>query len=241
MRKTALFTVLSLCLIYSEAGFSEELEARSVIKTIDRATLSGELVAKIIKIPKRMGESFKKGDNLLVLDCSIFEAQKQKVSAERDLAKTKVKNARELNKLRSIGAIDVALAEADVRKNEAELRIATLNTDRCAIKAPYDGKVVNLMVNEHEIVGQQPLIEIVGTNRLEADIIVPAKWISWLTIGTKLTLTVDETGKQIASQVSYISPAIDPVSQTLQLRASLNNVQSVMPGMSATAKFEPAN
>ena len=97
------------------------------------------------------------------------------------------------------------------------------------------------MVNEHEIVGQQPLIEIVGTNRLEADIIVPAKWISWLTVGTKLTLTLDETGKQIASQISYISPAIDPVSQTLQLRASLNNMQGVMPGMSATAKLEPAN
>ena len=241
MRKTALFTALSLCLIYSETGFSEELEARSVIKTIDRATLSGELVAKITKIPKRMGESFKKGDNLLVLDCAIFEAQKQKVSAERDLAKTKVKNARELNKLRSIGAVDVALAEADLRKSEAELRIAMLNTDRCAIKAPYDGEVVNLMVNEHEIVGQQPLIEIVGTTRLEAEIIVPAKWISWLTVGTKLTLTLDETGKQIPSQISYISPAIDPVSQTLQLRASLNNLQGVMPGMSATAKFEPAN
>jgi RND family efflux transporter, MFP subunit len=213
------------------------LEARAVIKSLDRATLSGELVAKIIRIPKRMGEHFRKGENLLVLDCAVFEAQKEKVQAELDLAKSKVANARTLNKLHSIGAMDLAMAEAEARKSAAELHIAELNTDRCNIKAPYDGMVVNVMVNENEIVGQQHLMEIVGTKRLEAEIIVPAQTISWLKIGTNVVLKIDETGEEIRTKISYISPAIDPVSQTLQLRAELNSQTHIIPGMSAAAQL----
>lgn len=237
MNKRSLLSLVMLA-ITATSVCAEDIEARAVIKAIDRATLSGELVARIVKLPKRAGEGFKKGDNLVMLDCSVFEAQKDKVSAERQVAQVKVQNARQLNKLRSIGAVEVALAEAELKKSDAELRIASLNTQRCNIKAPYDGKIVRLMANEFEIVGQQPLIEIVGTQRLEAEIIVPAQAINWLKTGSPVQLKLDETGKEVTADISYINPVIDPVSQTLQLRSILNNVQDAVPGMSATVKLK---
>lgn len=233
MKKISLLLVFLFALPVVAAP--DILDARAVIKTLDKATLSGELVAKIIRIPKRMGERFRQGDPLLVLDCSVFQAQKEKVQAELDLAKTKVANARLLKKLNSIGAVDVALAEAEARKSAAELHIAELNTQRCTIKAPYDGIVANVMVNENEIVGQQPLMEVVGLKRLEADIIVPADSIRWLKTGAPVALTIDETGQAVNAEVSFISPSIDPVSQTLQLRAILKDVNGIIPGMSASA------
>lgn len=217
---------------------NESVTARAVIKSLDRVVLSGELTAKISHLPKRMGETFRKGDTLVGFDCSIFKAQRDKVSAERDLALVKVNNARELNRLNSIGKLEVSITEAELKKVEAELRIASLNTDRCVIKAPYDGSVVGLQVNEHESVKeQQPLIEIVGKESLEADIIVPANTINWLKVGTPIRLTIDETGKEIQSSISHISPTIDATSQTLQLRAKLKDA-SIQAGMSATVKIE---
>lgn len=226
----------SLCAVSSVAG--EGISARAVIKSLDRAVLSGELTAKVAHLPKRMGESFSKGDTLVAFDCSIFKAQRDKVSAERESAQVKVANARELNHLNSIGKLEVAIAEAELKKVDAELRIATLNTERCTIKAPYNGSVVGLQVNEYESVKeQQPLIEIVGKESLEAEIIVPANAINWLKVGTPIRLTIDETGKEITSTIAHISPAIDSTSQTLQLWAKVKDA-NVQAGMSATVRFE---
>lgn len=229
---------LSACGLTSTAyAAGETLTARAVIKSVDQVVLSGELTAKIAHLPKRMGDAFRKGETLVAFDCAIFKAQRDKVSAERALAQVKVSNAQELNRLNSIGKLEVAIAEAELQKVEAELRIATLNTDRCVIKAPYDGSVAGLQVNEHESVReQQPLIEIVGKENLEAEIIVAANAISWLKVGMPISLIIDETGKEIQASLSHISPAIDSTSQTLQLRTKIND-KSISAGMSATAKF----
>lgn len=238
MKSLVLLGVCLGCVGLSQVVFAVDLlSARAVVKPIDHGVLSGELSAKVAHIPKRMGDSFKKGDTLVAFECAIFKAQRDKVSAERELAQVKVSNARELNRLNSIGKLEVAITEAELKKVDAELRIANLNTDRCTIKAPYDGSVVGLQVNEHESVKeQQPLIEIVGNAQLEAEIIVPANAINWLKVGSPIRLLIDETGKEIQSTISHISPTIDPTSQTLQLRAKIQD-SSVRAGMSATVKF----
>ena len=217
---------------------AEEYKARAVINAWDRAVLSGELAARITSLPKRPGESFNKGDLLIGLDCALYEAQASKVAAEHTAARVKLDNARQLNELRSIGSLDVALAQSEYAQTQAELRIARINTQRCRIKAPYNGKVVTVLVNQHEnIRQQQELIEIVADQRLEAEVVVPATWLSWLQPSMPLTLQIDETGARVEATIAAISPAIDPVSQTLLLRAELAPSAALMPGMSATAYF----
>ncbi|WP_232821213.1 efflux RND transporter periplasmic adaptor subunit [Oceanimonas marisflavi] len=217
---------------------AEEYKARAVIKALDRAVLSGELAARITSLPKRPGESFRQGELLVGLDCALYEAQTSKVEAENQAAKVKLDNARQLNELRSIGSLDVALAQSEYAQTRAELRIARLNTQRCQITAPYDGKVVTVLANRHEnIRQQQELIEIVADQRLEAEVVVPATWLNRLEPGLPLTLQMDETGARVEATIAAISPAIDPVSQTLLLRAGLAPSAGLIPGMSATAYF----
>ncbi|OXY80757.1 efflux RND transporter periplasmic adaptor subunit [Oceanimonas doudoroffii] len=225
----------------AEAFQGEEYKARAVIKALDRAVLSGELAARVTQLPKRPGDSFRQGELLLGLDCSLYQAQADKVAAESKAARFKLDNAKQLNELRSIGSLDVALAQSEYAQAQAELRIARLNTERCQIKAPYDGRVVAVLVNRHEnIRQQQEVLEIVADQRLEAEVVVPATWLGWLKPELPLTLRIDETGASVEAAVVAISPAIDPVSQTLQLRARLTQPSGLMPGMSASAYFTPA-
>lgn len=213
-----------------------EYEARAVIKALDRAVLSGELAAKVKSLPVRPGEAFSKGDSLVELDCALYQAQADKVSAEVRAARIKRDNARELKALNSIGELDVALAQSEYAQSLAELQIARLNTDRCTIKAPWDGKVVTLHVNAHEnIRQQQELIEIVGFSALEAEIVVPAAWLNWLEPGQPVRLLVDDRTEPTEAVISAIIPAIDAVSQTVLLRATITQESELIPGMSATA------
>lgn len=216
-----------------------EYEARAVIKALDRAVLSGELAAKVKQLPVRPGEAFSKGDVLVELDCDLYQAQADKVSAEVRAARIKRDNARELKALNSIGELDVALAQSEYAQSLAELHIAKLNTERCTIKAPWDGKVVSVHVNAHEnIRQQQELIEVVSDKVLEAEVVVPAAWLNWLKPEQSIRLLVDDRADAASAVVSAIIPAIDAVSQTVLLRATITHESELIPGMSATAVFD---
>ncbi|WP_313527076.1 efflux RND transporter periplasmic adaptor subunit [Stutzerimonas kunmingensis] len=214
-------------------------EARAVIKSVDRAVISGELAAKVIKLPFRPGDRFAKGDLLVGLDCDIYQAQKAKVAAEVRAARIKQDNAKELSVLNSIGALDIALAQSEYEQAMAELRIANLNTSRCEIRAPWNGRVMTLMINAHESMRQQQeLIEIVGDQQLEAEVVVPAAWLAWLEPGLPMRLRADELAVSAEAKITAISPTVDAVSQTVMLRASLNSNSGLISGMSATAYFD---
>lgn len=238
MVRTAIKSALAAVLLLAPIAAQAEFEARAVIKALDRAVLSGELAAKVARLPLRPGDAFTAGDALVELDCALYQAQADKVSAEVRAAKIKRDNARELKALNSIGELDVALAQSEYAQSLAELRIARLNTERCTIKAPWDGRVVSVQVNAHEnIRQQQELIEIVGDRQLEAEIVVPAAWLNWLAVGQSVSLLVDDRTEPASAEVSAIIPAIDAVSQTVLLRATLSPDTELIPGMSATAVF----
>lgn len=216
-----------------------EEHARGILVASYKANLSSELAAKVIAVPKKMGESFHKGDLLIQLDCRLYNAQLEKVEAEAKTALAKLENVQQLNRLNSIGTLDVVIAEADLQKVQAERTMARINVERCNIKAPFAGSIEQLDVQPFEVVQQQQaLIKIVGHEQLEADIIVPAKWMTWLTINKAIVLQVEETQQSLQAVVSHIGPSVDPTSQTVQIRATIKDVPSkVLPGMSVVAEF----
>ncbi|NVK72094.1 MAG: efflux RND transporter periplasmic adaptor subunit [Oceanospirillaceae bacterium] len=240
MRKPINLLLITCCLALTSVGASAEEHARGILVASNKASLSSELAAKVIAVSKRMGESFKKGDSLIQLDCRLFEAQLDKVDAEVTVAQKKLENTLQLNRLNSIGTLEVAIAEADLQKVEAERSMAQVNVERCDIKAPFDGSVEQLDVQPFEVVKQQQaLMKIVGLNQLEADIIVPAQWMTWLRINKTMTLQVEETQQRLQAVVSHIAPSVDPTSQTIQIRATINKVpEKVLPGMSVVAEFK---
>jgi membrane fusion protein (multidrug efflux system) len=239
--------LLFVCLLPALAGAAGPaepslFEARGVVKARQRAVIASELAALVKRLPLRAGEGFKAGDLLVGFDCRLFEAQRDKVRAELEAAKMRYENSQQLEKMSSIGVLEVQLAGVEVKKAEAESRIAALNVERCTIKAPYDGRVVRMMANEQESVKlQQELIEIVGIGSLEAEIVVPGSWLKWLTPGRKLTMSIDETGENVPATVSTVGASMDPASQSLIVCARLQGKKGIplIPGMRGMAHFNP--
>ncbi|MGB0342962.1 MAG: efflux RND transporter periplasmic adaptor subunit [Parvibaculales bacterium] len=220
---------------------AEIKQARGLVKAQTRAIMASEIAAIVTAVPKRTGDSFKKGDTLVSFDCRIFKSQMAKVAADAKAARARLTNSRDLEKMRSIGKLDVTLAEAEVEKTRAELDIARLNVDRCTIKAPFPGKVVELLVNRHESVDlRRNLIEIVSSETLEVEVIVPGRWLPAIRAGQQVTMLIDETGKRATVTIEAVSGAIDPVSQTTVLRGAIQaaDAADLLPGMSGVLTFE---
>ena len=233
---------LSSVLLVSSLCASDNLTARAVIVSLDRTILSSEIAGEIVELSKYEGDSFKKDEVLIKIDCSIYRAQKRKIEVEKEIARLELEKNQKLDKYGSVGAFEIKVSTENYNKQIAENDIAAINVSRCEIKAPFDGKVAIKKVSKYQsIKPQDELLEIVGDN-LEAKIVVPSSWLLWLKKGMNINLNIDETGTAVKAQIVQVDSIIDPTSQSITVRAKLiKPFGNIIPGMSATANFYQQN
>ena len=225
---------------------AEEMkQARGLVKAQTRAILASEIAAIVTAVPKRTGDSFKKGETLVSFDCRIFKSQMAKVAADAKAARARLANSRDLEKMRSIGKrCDAGRGRSGKNPRRAGYCPSMLTA---AIQAPFPGKVVELLVNRHESVDvRRNLIEIVSSETLEVEVIVPGRWLPAINPGQQVNMLIDETGRRAKVTIEAVSGAIDPVSQTTVLRGAIlaADAADLLPGMSGVLTFgeaTPAN
>ena len=223
----------------STQAHSQDMESRALVVASQEAVLSSELAARIENIAVKEMQRFKKGDLLIQFDCSLYEAQKDVVSANANGALIKLKSDEQMLQMRSIGKYELELSISEYEKAKSELRIAELNVERCQIKAPFDGAVEEVVVNTFETIQPQvELMKIIQTDILELEMVVSSEWISWLTIGHPIKVYIDEIQKEFNASISGIGANVDPVSQTIQLKGTITNASpALLPGMSGRVVF----
>ncbi|BCA30226.1 efflux RND transporter periplasmic adaptor subunit [Metapseudomonas otitidis] len=215
---------------------------RGVLRARNQAVLSSELAGRIVEMPFAEGQSFKAGDVLVRFDCSAYQAQLTASNAATRAAREELKNKQQLAALNSVGRFEVALAEARQAQAQAEAQVYQVQVQRCQVKAPYDGQVVNRRVQPHESVpGGAPLLEVVDNRTLEIHLLVPSRWIGALKPGQPFEFIPDETGKPLKAVVKRLGARIDEGSQTLLLIGGLpEDASGLVAGMSGSARFPEA-
>lgn len=235
MKKNYLVLVILITNLFS---MEENFQSRAVIHSFDRTILSSEIGGKITFIQKSNGDSFEKNETLVKIDCNIYTAEKDKIKVKRDLLKVKYDKTKHLSTFNSVGQFEVKTAELELQEQELELKIATMNVERCEIKAPFSGRIVEKIANNHQnIKPQEELFEIISNNSLEIRTVVPAKWLLWLKVGQEININIDELNVDVKSKILQIDSVVDPKSQTVNLRAKLDNTHNIIAGMSGTVTF----
>ena len=107
--------------LFAKNVFAEERESRALVVASQQAVLSSELAAKIDNIPVKEMQRFKKGDLLIQFDCSLYEAQKDVVSANANSALIKMESDEQMLQMRTIGKYDLELSKSEYEKAKAEL------------------------------------------------------------------------------------------------------------------------
>lgn len=234
---------LTLALLASCLYADNNLTSRAVIVSLDRTILSSEIAGKIINLSKYEGDSFKKGETLLNIDCSIYKAQKRKIDVEKEIARLELEKNKKLDTYGSVGTFEIQISQENYNKQKAESEISAINISRCDIKAPFDGRIASRKVSEYQsIKPQDELLEIVSLDNLEARVVAPSSWLVWLKKGKEFELSIDETKTIIKAQVVQIDSIVDPTSQSITIRAKLvKPFENIIPGMSATANFYQQN
>jgi membrane fusion protein (multidrug efflux system) len=204
----------------------------------EETTLSSQMAGKIRKVHVGLGDSVARGAVLVDFDCLEQEAQIQAAQAEyRGLRETHLAKM----KLQALGAageleVTVAAAAADKAKSQVDLRESQVAY--CSVQAPFSGNIARLRVKTAESVNLgQPLIELLNTSSLKAQMFVPANMTGVAVPGTIFQVRIDD-GRVFRARVAKTNSRVEGVSQQLEIEGRFEGpTRGLLPGMVGTAIF----
>lgn len=225
----------------------ENLPYPAVLEPLDHTLLSTELNVRVITIYKRMGDCFEKGEPLVQLDDINLKANYDRAVAIRQKAACVLATKERLHQSGIASNMDLIDAKAQFAVADADVRIAHKNLSDSTIRAPYNGRVVLINVEEDEYplqewhIKNKPIMEVINDTVLRAKVLIPSSLLRHVEIGDKLLIQIKETNETTTGTITRIGVMMDPVSATIPIEAEINNSDGkLLGGMtgSATLKME---
>jgi membrane fusion protein (multidrug efflux system) len=216
------------------------LNVEAVLVPRQITVISSSQDGRIADIFVGHGDTFKKGNLLIAYDCADLEAEADIVRIQQDLTKRKVQGSDKLFKLDIISDLDRLGAQVEDKQAMAKAKLYEARLNDCQIRAGFDGRVTNRLANPGEYTRtDRVLLEVASNEPLQAEFLVPSKWLRWVNTGAPVSITIGETEQTYTARIQRIHGEVDPVSQSIQMIATLDPYNDpLLPGMSGQATID---
>jgi membrane fusion protein (multidrug efflux system) len=214
------------------------LNIEAVLVPREKTVISSSRDGKLKAIYFKNGDRFKKGDILLEYHCDDLRAEWDAAHSEKRFARQKQLTTSRLFDLELASHLEKLQSSVENKQSTAKQRAMESRLKDCVIKADYNGRVVKKMANASEYTRtDRVLMEVASEGALDMEFLLPSIWLRWVNVGAPLTLTLTETGRDYTAVVTRIYGEVDPVSQSIQVRAQLDGYdEPLLPGMSGQAQ-----
>lgn len=226
-----LIGLLVPCFAFGQSDLPILVQLKPVSETILSAEMQGRLVSLLVE----EGDSVVSGQTLGEIACAEQRGRLSSFEAAVEAAELELEATRQLQTYNSATELQVQIREAAVSRAVADAAVQSAMVERCVIAAPFDGRVSNIEVFEHQYLGEgQPIFEVIDDSSLKASFLAPSDWLSWLAIGDEMSIRVIETGTEELIRISRIGVRVDPISRSVRIEATLPKVEGrLLAGMSA--------
>lgn len=213
-------------------------------------TVGAEVSGRVVKVFAHAGDTVKKGALIAELDAVDYGLQRREAQAEisrieallSNQGKIVDRNQRLVQKnFISRNALDDASSQQDALRSQldaakAQLAQVDLAASRTRIYSPLDGKVEKQIVSIGDFVKiGDPLLQIIGTQRLRAHLPFPESVAAKLQPGQTVRLTTPTSpGKTITVQIKELKPLIVSTSRAVDAIADIVD----QPGWQAGASVD---
>jgi multidrug efflux system membrane fusion protein len=229
------------------------------VTPITSVAVKSRVDGQIVEVPVREGADVRRGDLLFRIDPRPFAVQREIAAANlaRDqalLAKAEdlLQRSDDLIAKGYISANQYSDAKADARAaaaaveaDRAALANARLNLEFTELRAPLDGRVGRVQLQQGNLLkanDASPLLTVNQMDPIYVDFSVPERYLADLRQsatagGVEVTLTVEGSGGapvERSGPLTFLDNQVDQPTGTVRLRATLNNADRVLwPGQFA--------
>jgi len=223
--------------VFSELKFYPIKKAPAQVYALATVTLNSELNSIVDQVNILAGIQVKKGDVLISLNCDDYSnhltelyAVKEESKANLDLKKYQLARSLKLYKSKNISEIELKTDQANVKiykarlnSIQAKINLAKKNINRCEIKAPYNGVILERMVNKGEMarIGQK-LLTLTDPNQSEVLVQLPIGLVDGIKISESFFVYQQN---KYPVKLRAIIPTIETRARHQQYRFSFINKQ----------------
>lgn len=223
-----------------------------------RINLSTKIMGRVSYLPFENGAKIKKGQTLIRIQSDNVRAQKEQVEANLAEAQAAFANVKtNYDRMKALFAEQSAtqkelddittqykMAQAKISMLQGKLKEINDVLGYAVIKAPFDGHIVNKMVQTGDMASPgMPLLTIEGGRILKVRASVPESQIDAFNNGDPVQIKVDAIGDEtFGGVIESINPSGNPGSRQFEViirfTGKPNELKSVKSGMFANVVLE---
>jgi len=196
----------------------------------------------IEKVLVDRGQAVRASQALALLETDLATRDVEIAELDLRLALSDHERAHSLHEQNIISPQEFQRSEIARDRAQSRLGLAREKLERCTVKAPFDGIIVERMVVLGERIKEDdstPLFRLVGPDPLRARVYVPEERLKGLPVGTKARLEVAGEREPVSARVVFQSPVIDPASGTAPVIVETTGPRGrLRPGTSVVVRFE---
>lgn len=206
-------------------SFSQSVNGIATLEALQEVQLAAQAGGRIERLLVRQGDRVRRGQLLLVLDQAQARADVVRLRSEME---TNLLNYRRFEVLVRQGAA-TPFQRDDFRQRYVAARqeLAARQADLAFrdLRAPIDGTLADLTVKQGDLIqAGTPFSSIIRNDRLLARMEVPAVYAAAIRPGLPLQLLQPGGSRPLGqAPVRSVDPGVDPVSQTLLVKAEFPN------------------
>ena len=209
------------------------------------APLHAQVEGPVIDVSVREGAFVSAGDIIARIDPAEYELARKEAQGALEQAEASYQDLTLGDEtIEDPEILEVRQAQARIRSGlagaEARLEQAVYNVEKTMIRAPYSGRVANLVVDVGtRLSTNDSIATIVDLSSVDVDVQVLESEIAVLDVGRDATVTFTAfPGEDVRAQVVTVNPVVDPVSHVGRATVRLRNPGArILPGMHANVRI----
>lgn len=210
------------------------LTAIGSVVTAKGVALSNDAPGLVSRIHFESGDMVKQGAILVELDTSVERAQLASLRAKRDLAEISVKRSTALATSGAVAQSQVDADSSSFKSLTADAGALSAQIARKVIRAPFTGKLGIRQVNLGQYLAPGTTVTTLEAEKsIFVDFALPQQDLPRLRSGMVVRAKQSDSNEPFGEGViSAIDPAVDPMTRSIRVRASLPDIESKLrPGM----------
>lgn len=240
-------TIILYAVCFAALGAAEPSGGMTTVKAVlfpkQEALIAARIDGTVLKHCFLVGQRFKQGDMITQIDDAHYrlmaarsEAQKLEAAtlatiaadayaAQKKLYEENMQSKVELDRREA----ELATARARKKITEAEYSEAILQLGYCRVSAPFDGRVEEILVREHETVRVgQPVVRLIGDRELLAVVNLPVRYLAEPRDKFVFRFPEGPDGLEVSGRVFEMSPRADHRSGTIEVKVLIDNAAGTL-------------
>ncbi len=217
--------------------FDHYVQTQGAIEAEDNIQVSAKTPGVVTQVFVKEGQSVSKGQVLAQVDNSVILRSIESMKSQLELATQVFQRQKNLWD-QKIGT-EVQYLQAKSNKEGLERQIAGLQeqNEMTRIKSPISGTVDAVEAKNGESISPgMPAFRVINTSNLKITAHISESYITTIKKGDKVSVAVEELGKDINATVTFVGKNIDILSRTFTIEVDLPTRPELRPNMTAVVK-----